>query len=179
MKDALQLARLAACDAELYRKRQQRAEIVERLEEKRARIAAVKSRGGRGRGRPVPPLAIQPGVREEDRQRYAALLEDFEADVQRSAPLLVKLSEEAHEIERRRSSCLSALSERIRAAYEARLVMGRLPAVACVEGRSCGGCGQDLDADLSDRREARTPILICSACHRLLYSSPVGDGAER
>lgn len=123
MKDeSIVLARLSECDALLHRKRQQRAEIVQGLEQQRAAIAAVKTRAARRPSRPpqhpLTPLVIEPDIGEEDRASYRALVRDFEADLARAAPLLVQLSADAHELERRRSDCLDALSDSTRAAYE-------------------------------------------------------------
>ena len=160
------LARLATCDAELYRVRSQRAAVVVALEQQRRDIASRKAQSE------APPSPLVEKVATEEDARYAQLVRDFEERLERQAPLLVGLAEEARRIEELRNDCLRALSFRIQTAYAVRVAAGRLPAIACADGSRCGECGHVLPAEIA-KDDA---ILICPSCQRLVYA---GSRAQR
>jgi predicted nucleic acid-binding Zn-ribbon protein len=161
------LARLATCDAELYRVRSQRAAVVVALEQQRRDIASRKAQSARR-----APSALVEKVATEEDARYAQLVRDFEERLERQAPLLVGLAQEARRIEELRNDCLRALSFRIQTAYAVRVAAGRLPAIACADGSRCGECGHALPAEIG-KDDA---ILICPSCQRLVYA---GSRAQR
>jgi len=173
------LARLATCDAELYRVRSQRAAVVVALEQQRRDIASRKAQSARrapglrrGPEWEAPPSALVEKAATEEDARYAQLVRDFEERLERQAPLLVGLAEEARRIEELRNDCLRALSFRIQTAYAVRVAAGRLPAIACADGSRCGECGHVLPAEIA-KDDA---ILICPSCQRLVYA---GSRAQR
>jgi hypothetical protein len=174
--EAVALARLATCDAELHRVRGERAAVVGGLERQRRSIASLKARPRRAPRRPpereaeqeAEPSALADRIETDETVRYEQLVHSFEAELERQAPLLVKLAEQVRRIEERRQECLSQLSLRIQTAYTVRVAAGRLPAIACAAGDACGECGHALPGDASKEDRERA-ILICPSCQRLVY----------
>jgi hypothetical protein len=183
LSETTALARLATCDEELHRVRAQRAAVVAALEQQRRAIASLKARPPRRTPQrladpPPDERALADRVEAEEEARYALLVREFEEELERQAPRLVGLAEEVRRIEERRNECLRALPFRIQTAYAVRVAAGRLPAIACADGRRCGECGQALPEEMG-RDDVPATIVICPACQRLVYTSPRAARAAR
>ncbi len=172
--DAVALLRLAGLDAELDRRRQSMALLLEPLDRQRSDLAALAELIEKDRPRAT---AQQSGEALEARRRrllqnqgtYAELAKALKRDEADVLAMSRELQSKTAELTEQRELVLARISASLKARYEAAVQEGLHPTLAAVHEGRCPGCGETLP-DASRRLVQQSlRVVPCSGCLRLLY----------